>query len=584
MNLGPAVNSTADDNGPAYFEDEVRGTRQLYFGSTRSGGPGGADIYVSEQMADDSFSPATLVTELNSPTNENDPSIRRGGLEIIFQSNRTGSIGGSSDLWVATRPSALAVWSTPVNLGSTINTASAEQNAYLSADGTMLFFSSDRPGGSGGLDLYFSTRAKICSPGEMYGASQGGALITINQSDGSGTVVGFPAIGAGLNGIAFDSRGRLFASTITGTSTLIQIDPDTGALISTIGPINVAGTPISIGDLSFQPGTDVLFAVRSNADGTRGGGKLYTINIVTAAATLVGDTGAGAGGGIAFAPNGTLYQAAHNSNFDFPSLNTIDPADAHRLRTVRLTSYYDGLGIRPSDGTLIATLGGSDTVFTINADTGVESFIGPTGQGVSDVDFRTICGANAVDDAQFFVRQHYRDFLNREPDASGLAFWVNEITECGTDAGCIEAKRINVSAAFFLSIEFQQTGYLVYRIYKTAYGNLPGAPVPLKLNEFLPDTRGIGQGVVVNQAGWEQALENNKQAFTSEFVQRARFTTALPTSLTPAQFVDALFANTGVTPSATDRAAAIDEFGGAGTTADNSARARALRRIAETPL
>ena len=394
VNLGPAVNSTADDNGPAYFEDEVRGTRQLYFGSTRSGGPGGADIYVSEQMADDSFGPATLVTELNSASNENDPSIRRGGLEIIFQSNRTGSIGGSSDLWVATRPTALAVWSTPVNLVSTINTASSEQNAYLSSDGTMLFLSSDRPGGSGGLDLYFSTRAKICSPGELYGVSPGGALIAINQSDGGGTVVGSPAIGMGLNGIAFDLRGRLFASTIAGTSTLIQIDPDTGALISTIGPINVAGTPISIGDLSFQPGTDVLFGIRSNADGTRGGGKLYTINVATAAATLMGDTGAGAGGGIAFAPNGVLFQAAHNSNFDYPSLNTIDPSDAHRIRTVPLTSYYDGLGIRPSDGILFATLGGGDSIYTINADTGVESFVGQTGQGVSDVDFRMVCGSS----------------------------------------------------------------------------------------------------------------------------------------------------------------------------------------------
>ena len=62
---------------------------------------------------------------------------------------------------------------------------------------------------------------------------------------------------------------------------------------------------------------------------------------------------------------------------------------------------------------------------------------------------------------------------------------------------------------------------------------------------------------------------------------RSRFTTAYPTTLTPAQFVDALFANAGVTPSATDRDAAIDEFGGAGNTADTAARGRALRRVAE---
>ena len=188
---------------------------------------------------------------------------------------------------------------------------------------------------------------------------------------------------------------------------------------------------------------------------------------------------------------------------------------------------------------------------------------------------------NPIDCAEPFVSQHYHDFLNREPDPDGLAFWANEITLCGADQQCIEAKRINVSAAFFLSIEFQQTGYLVYRFHKAAYGNLPGAPVPVKLSEFLPDTQKIGQGVIVNQAGWETVLENNKQAFSAEFVQRPRFIASYPVSLMPTQFVDALFANAGVTPSNTDRAAAINESGGTLDTSDAAARARALRRVAE---
>ena len=146
---------------------------------------------------------------------------------------------------------------------------------------------------------------------------------------------------------------------------------------------------------------------------------------------------------------------------------------------------------------------------------------------------------------------------------------------------CIEVKRINVSAAYFLSIEFQQTGYLVYRFYKAAYGNLPGAPVPIRLSEFLPDTKEIGQSVIVNQAGWEQVLENNKQAFAAEFVQRLRFASAYPASMTPVEFVDALFANAGIQPSECDRTAAINEFASAPTTIDVAARARALRRVAE---
>jgi hypothetical protein len=105
--------------------------------------------------------------------------------------------------------------------------------------------------------------------------------------------------------------------------------------------------------------------------------------------------------------------------------------------------------------------------------------------------------------------------------------------------------------------------------------------VPIKLNEFLPDTQQLGQGVVVNQAGWEQVLENNKQAFTSNFVQRSRFTLAFPTSMTPAGFVDQLFANAEITPGTAERADAINEFGTANTTGDIAARARVLRRVAE---
>ncbi|MEP6569531.1 MAG: kelch repeat-containing protein [Acidobacteriota bacterium] len=189
---------------------------------------------------------------------------------------------------------------------------------------------------------------------------------------------------------------------------------------------------------------------------------------------------------------------------------------------------------------------------------------------------------NQIDDTQFFVRQHYLDFLSREPDPDGLAFWSNEIASCGGDARCIQVKRINVSAAYFLSIEFQQTGYLVYRMYKAAYGNLPNAPVPIKFSEFLPDTRQIGQAVIVNQAGWETVLENNKRAFAAEFVQRSRFTSDYPTSFTPDQFVDQLFMNAGMTPAANDRAAAINEFGSATTTSDVAARMRTLRRVAES--
>jgi CSLREA domain-containing protein len=188
---------------------------------------------------------------------------------------------------------------------------------------------------------------------------------------------------------------------------------------------------------------------------------------------------------------------------------------------------------------------------------------------------------NPLDTTEYFVRQQYVDFLGREPDEAGLNFWVNNIESCGTDANCRSAKRIDTSAAFFLSIEFQQTGYLVFKTYQAAYGDLSGAPVPIKLAEFKPDTAEIGNVVVVNQPDWQTVLDHNKQAYLAEFVQRPRFTTAYAATLTPGEFVDKLFLNAGVTTADADRALAIAEFGSAATSSDAGARARALRRVAD---
>ncbi|MBV9928561.1 MAG: DUF4214 domain-containing protein [Acidobacteria bacterium] len=181
-------------------------------------------------------------------------------------------------------------------------------------------------------------------------------------------------------------------------------------------------------------------------------------------------------------------------------------------------------------------------------------------------------------DPDFFVRQHYADFLGREPDAEGLAFWKNQTTNCGNPNP--EVCRVNVSAAFFQSIEFQNTGYLVYRTYKAAYGSPPGQP-PINWPNFLFGTRQLGQNVVVGQGDWQNQLELNKREFFDAFAQGLYFPLFHPTTLSPAQFADRLFANAEVTPTAAERQAVIGEFGGAADTADAAARARALRRVAE---
>ncbi|HEX3144222.1 MAG TPA: DUF4214 domain-containing protein, partial [Pyrinomonadaceae bacterium] len=190
-----------------------------------------------------------------------------------------------------------------------------------------------------------------------------------------------------------------------------------------------------------------------------------------------------------------------------------------------------------------------------------------------------------------FVRMHYHDFLNREADQSGLDFWTGQMTNCGNSD--LTVCRINVSGAFFLSIEFQQTGYLVERMYKTGYGDGMGNSqiggshpifVPIvRANEFLADTQRVSRGVVVGQTGWETVLENNKQAYALEFVQTTRFMNTMPTIMTPAQFVDKLNQNAGGVLSVSERQTVMNLFGNSANTANVSARAQAVRQVAEDP-
>jgi uncharacterized protein (TIGR03118 family) len=159
--------------------------------------------------------------------------------------------------------------------------------------------------------------------------------------------------------------------------------------------------------------------------------------------------------------------------------------------------------------------------------------------------------SNPIDTASFFVRQQYLDFLNREPDLAGFNFWTNQITSCGADANCIAVKRINVSAAFFLSIEFQNTGMLAFLTHKASFGNLPSnfsAAVPVLFGQFEKDIQALQKDFVFGAVGADAQLEANKQAYFNEFVTRPQFLSTYPSTLTNAQYVDALLTNAGIDP------------------------------------
>ncbi len=186
---------------------------------------------------------------------------------------------------------------------------------------------------------------------------------------------------------------------------------------------------------------------------------------------------------------------------------------------------------------------------------------------------------NVNDDPATFVGQHYHDFLNRQHDAAGLAFWVNQITSCGGDQECIAIRRINVSAAFFLSIEFQETGFFVIRVQRAAFGRKSDtAASRFMYQEFMRDARQVGEDVVIGQPGADAQLEANKQAYATEIVTSAAFITRFPIGLSAEQYVDSLFFSAMVTPTASERQAAITAFGAGGT----SGRVAALRSVADS--
>ena len=170
-------------------------------------------------------------------------------------------------------------------------------------------------------------------------------------------------------------------------------------------------------------------------------------------------------------------------------------------------------------------------------------------------------GANPLETPQFFVQQHYADFLSRPADAAGLNYWSGQIAQCGADTACVTARRIGVSAAFFIEQEFGDTGYYIYRLYKASYGRQP------VYAEFTPDRARIVGGAT---------LEQSKTDFANDWVNRPAFISVYPDNLAPELFVNKLFDTAGLNGFAAERQAEIIAMYQQGRT-----RAQVLRNVIE---
>jgi hypothetical protein len=310
-------------------------------------------------------------------------------------------------------------------------------------------------------------------------------------------------------------------------------------VIRSIGGTSVAFPASTVNTVAH---TATLTGVTSFSDWTVGEIAAPTAAPANISGTITSDSGAPLAGVAVYLSGGrsALAVTDHTGAYRFLNVDT----DSFYTVTPSLVNYH----FNPPSRSFSLLANKTDAVFS----------------GTREA----VITGNAIDTPEYFVRQHYLDFLNREPDSAGLAFWSNQIRGCGNDFNCMERRTINVSAAYFLSMEFEKTGGLVDGLYRASFGRAP------LFEEFMPDTRTIGEDVVVNAAGWEETLRNNTDEFLATWVQRAAFRAAYD-NLGNEGYVDALISNTGVSFTNRERSALVN-----GLNAGTLSRGGVLEQVA----
>jgi hypothetical protein len=337
---------------------------------------------------------------------------------------------------------------------------------------------------------------------------------------------------------------------------------------------------------------------------------LSGVGVITVRASQAGDANYSAATSVdrSFTVEGGTFQAAVLTT----DQSTLKTWTLQGTTYIYLKLSFPNAGYRVANWGQVARAGNDFT-----ADAAVEKFtgasvqavtttaqiydLGPLANGTYNFDFKssgtltktlqftissTVPPPNSIDDARQFVKQQYRDFLNREADQAGEDFWTDNITKCNDPARrppgqtveqCTLRQRETTSGAFFLSPEFQYTGYFVYRMYQGGLGRQP------KLSEFIPDAQFVGNGIIVSGQLSGAVINQNKAAFAAQFVNctdatkyRCAEFKAIYDPLNNTQYVDKLFLTTGVNASASDRAALANGLNGGTET-----RATVLQKVVD---
>jgi hypothetical protein len=402
--------------------------------------------------------------------------------------------------------------------------------------------------------------------------------VTLTSHAGSAFAVTQPGVGAALTGgavsnVAWDTAGtagapfnapnvRLSLSTDGGQTfpyLLAENTPNDGAENIPLPNVPTGAARIKIealGNVFFN--LSPVFTINAGSGATvqfnLAAGASLSENSNTGLALTV--TRAGDAGAPAAVDYATSDGAAEQRTDYVVTTGTINFAAGETLKTVVVPVVNDAYDEPDEDFRLMltnavgATLAGAASVTLTIAD-----------------DDATSNAPNPLETPAFFVRQQYYDFLNRLPDDGGLNYWTGQITLCGADANCLRSQRVNVSAAFFIEQEYQESGAYVYRLYKAAFGEQAGYRPSYV--QFTPDRARVVGGA---------ELASSKLAFAQAFANRAEFLSRYPSSQSAAQFVDAILATVqqgaGVSFTAAQRDSFINDVNSGG-------RGQMLRNLAD---
>ena len=480
------------------------------------------------------------------------------------------------------------------------------------------------PAKASALDAYNNLRGQACVPannltGKILGQTPGylalgpgvycfdtsaqlNATLTLNDGGNPNAVyvfqIGTTLTTASSSQVIMSSGGRgknvywqVGTSATIGTSTIFRgnIIADTSITLTTsasttgrVFALNGAATIDSTAvDAVPTPGT-VQFSSSSYSVSESGGFKTITVTRTgnTSQAVTVDYISSDHSNPSDFIPCTSPGPGLGSSRCDFTTrIGTLRFASGETSKTFDVLIGQDN------------TVEGTETLnLSLSNLTGGDEFGVPTTANLSIMDDASEPVSNSVDNTRDFVRSQYHDFLVREPDAPGLAFWMDNIDKCNdparrpvalTAAACIDKQRESTAIAFFMSPEFQMTGGFVYRLYK---GSLTGGPnydggspgrFPMFFLEFMRDAAQVSEGIVVNDQISGTVVEANRNRLAAEFVLRPEFVSKYG-GLNDTLYVSELFNTTGTTATAGEKQALVTGLGNGTET-----RASVLRKVVD---